>query len=82
MPAAMSCSRSSGGVSIRIRVPAAAFDHGADARPLVARIGRPADLAVAAELRHAEARAGAEEGQLHRRARSVSAAHGRHTVSP
>ena len=44
-----------------------AFNHGADAAALVAGIWRPADLAVAAELRNAEARAGAEEGELHRR---------------
>ena len=41
------------------------LDDRADARALVARIGRTAHRAAAADLRDAEARAGAEEGELH-----------------
>jgi hypothetical protein len=41
------------------------LDHGADPRALVARIGGTAHRAAAADLRNAETRAGAEEGQLH-----------------
>ena len=41
------------------------LDHRADAGAAVARIGRAADGAVAADLRHAEARSGSEEGELH-----------------
>src|SRR6185369_6860997 len=44
---------------------AVALHNGADARSLVTRVGRPADLAMATDLRHTEARSGAEKGQLH-----------------
>ena len=39
--------------------------HGTDPRALVARIGRSTDGTVATNLRHAETRSGAEEGQSH-----------------
>ena len=41
------------------------FDHGADTRAPVARIGRAADRAVASDLRHPEARSGPQERELH-----------------
>jgi hypothetical protein len=43
------------------------LDGGADAGSLVTRIRRPADRTAAPELWNAEARARAQEGELHRR---------------
>src|SRR6185437_40097 len=44
---------------------AVGLDESPYSAALVARIGRPAHGAAAADLRHSEARAGAEEGELH-----------------
>ena len=59
------CARRSGVVSTSTRMSSSSSTIDGRARALVARIGGPADVAIAADHRHAMRRAGAEEHHAH-----------------